>query len=32
MLDAFETKNDFCVVTEFAQGAPPRLRLLGRTR
>lgn len=20
MLDAFETKNDFCVVTEFAQG------------
>ena len=21
MLDAFETKNDFCVVTEFAQGA-----------
>lgn len=21
MLDAFETKSDFCVVTEFAQGA-----------
>lgn len=24
MLDAFETKNDFCVVTEFAQGEQSR--------
>jgi fused len=23
MLDTFETANDFCVVTEFAQGACP---------
>ena len=23
MLDWFETKTDFCVVTEFAHGAPP---------
>jgi hypothetical protein len=28
MLDAFETKHDFCVVTEFAQGAAAG-RLLG---
>ena len=27
MLDWFETKTDFCVVTEFAHGAPARARL-----
>lgn len=30
MLDSFETKDEFCVVTEFAQGAGPQNSALAR--